>query len=179
MRIFVLMAVLLSAWVARGEAQDEDEGVHKLLIVETYQKKAYWLTVDARTEKFGEQGDTLPVELQVSGYLFTGSNQDYPEKFFPNYEAMREYVEATYCTPNHKPQGKMYFVPRTEHIGSSRFYSNTPVPEVLRDEFNPGRFTIEVRYGKGERASVFGEMETINITCRLYPTPLPTIRPND
>lgn len=168
MRVFVVACVIFLA----GAAQDEGD-VHKLLIVQTFQQQHHQLTVEAKSRLTSRPG-TIPVQLDINGYLRTESNPEYPEKLFPNYKKMLNYVRSTYCYNGVKPSGEIFFVPLKKHL-----FPRTYVSEELRDVFPVDRFTIEIRYGKGSRASVFGDMITRRIRCYQGPTPMPTIVPND
>lgn len=171
MRLFVLVAACVISLA--GVAQNEGD-VHKLLIVYTYQQVHHRLTLEAKSELTGRPG-TIPVQLEINGWLRTESDdQEYPEKLFPNYEEMLAYVELTYCHSGNKPSGKIFFSPLQK-----RLFPRVYVSEELRDAFPVDQFTIEIRYGKGSRASVFGDMITKRISCYQGPTPLPTIIPDN
>ena len=177
MKVLVLMAVLLSAGVARGEG----EGAHSLITVQTFKSVgAQTVFFDARIKKPDGEG-TFPIQIEVRGRLTTTSRRIHVERgtVFPNYEAMRDYVKQTYCTPNFEPKGEIYFVPITEYSGSSLYRSR--VPEEMRSMFRRDTFHVEAKYRKGANATIVfgGNVETFKIRCNIGHTPMPRPIPSD
>ena len=112
MRILMLMAVLLSAWVARGEAP------YELVSVQPWQKKDVNVAVQAFSKELETPMSIGGFSLNIGGVLYVEGREETFNNLppFDSLDALLDRVRRDYCREEHTPRGTIFFKSRDPNL---------------------------------------------------------------